>query len=108
MKRSKRRSRQNPPASGLCLPKLQRNHNSSVLKVLQIISFVFRILKNGPSSKWFVWKIMRKIDTQGYPMPEPVPDLDRDQQCPPGPCPNRPALWRPALGKSLHFGHKFG
>src|ERR1035437_3723672 len=42
----KDRSRQNPPASGLCLPKLQRNHNSSVLKILQIISFVFKILQN--------------------------------------------------------------
>src|ERR1035441_4311565 len=41
----KARSRQNPPASGLCLPKLQRNHNSSVLKILQIISFVSNILK---------------------------------------------------------------
>jgi hypothetical protein len=50
----KGRSRQNPPASGLCLPKLQRIHNSSVLKILQIISFVFKILQiNRPVSGLF-------------------------------------------------------
>src|ERR1035441_4892985 len=33
-----------PPASGLCLPRLQRSHNPSVVNILQTIYFVFKIL----------------------------------------------------------------
>src|ERR1035441_10033837 len=40
------------------------------------------ILQNRVSGKWFVWKIMHKIDTQGgSTMPEPIEDLNRDHQC---------------------------
>jgi hypothetical protein len=35
------------------------------LKILQTISFVFKILQKSMGRKWFVWKIMQKIDTGG-------------------------------------------
>ena len=33
------------------------------------------------AGKWFVWKIMHKSIPGGYTMPEPIPDLNRDQTC---------------------------
>jgi hypothetical protein len=41
------------------LPKLQRNHNSSVLKSCKL-SLVFKISTKRSGSNWFVWKIMQK------------------------------------------------
>jgi len=38
-------------------------------------------MQKALSAKSFVWKIMQKIDTQGYTMPAPIPDLSRNQTC---------------------------
>jgi hypothetical protein len=46
-------------------PKLQINHNSSVLLILQTISFVFTIMQKPRNGKWFVLSIMHKIDRGG-------------------------------------------
>src|ERR1017187_3580561 len=57
------RSRQNPPASGLCLPKLQRDYNSSVWKILQTISFVSNILQTA----WPVSGLLGRVGRNRYP-----------------------------------------
>src|ERR1035437_6296145 len=66
----KDRKRQNPPASGLCLPRLQRNHNSSVLKILQTIFFVFKIMQiQSPVSGLFGRLCTNRYPRGGTPMP---------------------------------------
>src|ERR1017187_7855558 len=57
-------------------PKLQTDHNSSVFWILKTISFVFKIMQNRETGKWFVWLIMQKID-RGGAIPEPIPDLQQ-------------------------------
>src|ERR1035437_2671406 len=48
-------------------PKLQRNHNSSVLKILQTISFVFKILQiRWPVSGLFGRLCTNRYQGQGY------------------------------------------
>ncbi len=53
------------PPQDCDLPKLQRNHNSSVLLILQTNWLVFSNLQIVKITKWFVWKIMQKFDTPG-------------------------------------------
>ena len=38
-------------------------------------------LQNHRIDKWFVWKIIQKLDTQGGAMPFAVPDIETDLQC---------------------------
>jgi hypothetical protein len=56
-------------------PKLQRNHNSSVLKILQIIPFVFNILQIDPPISGLFRRLCTNRYRGGTSMSAPIPDL---------------------------------
>ena len=57
------------------------------------------------AGKWFVWNIMQKSIPRGYTMPEPIPDLSRDQNCHHYQAPSGQRCGSPALKGEYYCYH---